>query len=421
MALEIAAVIPCTGEVTGELEVLLPRLRTSLERLRLPSAIFLVHAAGDRVVAEVAVRHGVKSLAQDGDGYGGALLTAFAEIDAEFLVTLEADAAHAPELVPYLCEHRHQADIVIASRYVRQGFARMPILRGVASRGLNAAFSTALDLPVRDLSSGFRLYRRSAVQALDVGTASYAVLQEILIKAYCEGYSIVEIPMHYVPATADRQWRSRAGLGLDYLRTFRRMWALRNSVDSCDYDTRAFYSKIPLQRYWQRRRYNIITRYIGNAARVLDAGCGSTQMLNGRPQVVGIDPQRRKLRYMRAPGRRLVNASTFALPFTDGAFDVVVSSQVIEHLPEDPVIFAELVRCVRPGGTLVLGTVDYGGWQWPLIERAYALAKPTGYAHEHITHYTRASLFALLQRLGLEVQDHQYILGGEIIIKAHKP
>ena len=179
------------------------------------------------------------------------------------------------------------------------------------------------------------------------------------------------------------------------------MWRLRNSVDSCDYDTRAFYSKIPLQRYWQRRRYRIITSYIGDARLVLDAGCGSTQIMNGCPQVIGIDPQRRKLRFMRAPGRRLLNASTFALPFKDAAFDVVVSSQVIEHLPEDPVIFDELIRCLKPGGTLVLGTVDYGGWQWPLIERAYGLAKPTGYADEHITHYTRASLFELLRRRGL--------------------
>ena len=271
MGLTIAAVIPCTGEAADELDVLLPRLRSALARLRLPSGIVLVHGAGDQAITAVAERHGVQALAQRGDGYGGALLTAFADIDAEFLVTIEADAAHLPELVPYLCEHRHQSDIVIASRYVRQGFARMPIVRGLASRALNTVFRVALDLPVRDLSSGFRLYRRAAVQALAVETTSYAVLQEILIKAYCEGYAIAEIPMHYVPSKGNRQWRSRAGLGLDYLRTFRRMWALRNSVDSCDYDTRAFYSKIPLQRYWQRLLYDIITRYIGAACSTPDA------------------------------------------------------------------------------------------------------------------------------------------------------
>ena len=69
----------------------------------------------------------------------------------------------------------------------------------------------------------------------------------------------------------------------------------------------------------------------------------------------------------------------------------------------------------------MLGTVDYGGWQWPLIEWAYSVAKPTGYADEHITHYTRATLFSRLRGLGLVVEDHQYILGGEIIIRARKP
>jgi SAM-dependent methyltransferase len=283
---------------------------------------------------------------------------------------------------------------------------------------LNAAFRRLLDLPFHDLSSGYRLYRRAAVRRLQPGMSSFAVLQEIAIKAYCEGYVIREIPMHY----RTRSQRSDSvSLGVDYARTLRAMWRLRNSVESCDYDTRAFYSVIPLQRYWQRRRYRIITRYIGDAARVLDAGCGSTQMLNGAPQTVGMDPQLRKLRFMQVPGRLLVNGSTFALPFKSGAFDVVVSSQVIEHLVPDPEIFNELVRCVRPGGVLVLGTVDYGGWQWPLIERAYAIVKPTGYVDEHITHYTRRSLFDLLTRLGLIVEDHQYILGGEIIIKARKP
>ena len=134
-----------------------------------------------------------------------------------------------------------------------------------------------------------------------------------------------------------------------------------------------------------------------------------------------MDPQMRKLRFMRSPGRRLVNGSTFGLPFASGAFDVVISSQVIEHLPEDDTIFNELVRCLSPGGRLILGTVDYGGWQWPMFEWAYGLVKPTGYVHEHITHYTRRTLFERLARVGLTIEDHQYILGGEIIIAARKP
>jgi dolichol-phosphate mannosyltransferase len=384
----------------------------------LPAAIWLPDDSRLPGLAAAAAAHNVGVVPQQGAGYGAALKAAFAGIDADFIATIDCDGSHPPVLLRYLFAARHTADIVIASRYVRQGYSEMPWPRAIASASLNAAFRRLLDLPFRDLSSGYRLYRRDAIRQLQPGMSSFAVLQEIAVKAYCEGYVIREIPMHY----RTRSQRSDSvSLGIDYARTLRAMWRLRNSVDSCDYDTRAFYSIIPLQRYWQRRRYQIVTRYVGDAARVLDAGCGSTQMLNGAPQTIGMDPQLRKLRFMQTPGRRLVNGSTFALPFRSGVFDVVVSSQVIEHLVPDPEIFNELVRCIRPGGLLVLGTVDYGGWQWPLIERAYGAVKPTGYADEHITHYTRRSLFDLIARLGLIVEDHQYILGGEIIIKARKP
>lgn len=384
----------------------------------LPASIWLPEDSRIPGLAATAASHHVGVVPQQGPGYGAALNAAFATIDADFIATIDCDGSHPPVLLRYLYEARHSADIVIASRYVRQGYAEMPWPRAIASASLNAAFRRLLDLPFHDLSSGYRLYRRAAVRRLQPGMSSFAVLQEIAIKAYCEGYVIREIPMHY---RTRRQRSDSVSLGVDYARTLRAMWRLRNSVESCDYDTRAFYSVIPLQRYWQRRRYRIITRYVGDAARVLDAGCGSTQMLNGAPQTVGMDPQLRKLRFMQVPGRLLVNGSTFALPFKSGAFDVVVSSQVIEHLVPDPEIFNELVRCVRSGGLLVLGTVDYGSWQWPLIERAYGVVKPTGYVDEHITHYTRQSLFALIARLGLTVEDHQYIFGGEIIVKARKP
>jgi SAM-dependent methyltransferase len=282
-------------------------------------------------------------------------------------------------------------------------------------------FRYVLSIDVKDLSSGYRLYRRAAIASLKLESSTYAILQEILVRAHCEGFSVREIPFHYRPRRHGSTHARLLRFGMEYLAVLPRMWLLRNSISSADYDMRAFDSRIPLQRWWQRQRYRIILGFIGDHLRVLDAGCGSTQIMNGAPQTVGMDVQMRKLRFMRRPGRSLVRASTFALPFKDAAFEVVISSQVVEHIPEDEVIFTELVRCIEPGGVLILGTPDYGSWQWPLIERIYGLVNPVGYADEHITHYTREGLFRRLEDMGLVIEDHAYILRGELIIKARKP
>jgi SAM-dependent methyltransferase len=398
-------------------------LRRVARQFRIPLTVHVVTVDTSEGRVHDIETLGVFAINQSGRGYGALIKAAAAATTSPYVVTLRADGAHPPELLPYLYAMRKEADLVIASRYVKQGFARMPLWRQILSRALNRTFRRLLDLPFRDLSSSYRLYRRSLVAAISPVMSTDAALQEVLIKSFCEGYSVSEIPMHYIASAASsrRDLRRLTQLGVEYIRTLGAMWTLRNSVASADYDTRAFFSRIPFQRWWQRRRYSILSEYIGQAERVLDAGCGSTQLMNRFPQTVGMDCSLRKLRFMRRPGRRLVNASTFELPFRSEAFDVVISSQVIEHLRNEPPVFEELVRCVRPGGTLVLGTVDYGRWQWPLIERLYGLAKPTGYAQEHITHFTRDSLVRRIRSLGLTVECIRYICGGEIIIRATKP
>ena len=78
----------------------------------------------------------------------------------------------------------------------------------------------------------------------------------------------------------------------------------------------------------------------------------------------------------------------------------MVCSQVIEHIPHDSPIFAELCRVLAPGGLLVLGTPDYDRWEWVSIEKLYGFVAPGGYKDEHITHYTRRELLDLFAGLG---------------------
>ena len=350
----IAVVVPCLNEAEN-LQLLLPQVNAVLKGLEIPAEVYVVDGGSTDGTEAQAKRFGARVLRQRGTGYGGAIKTAFEDIESTYIITLDADMSHHPAILKYLYEMRHQAEIVIASRYVKQGYGAMPWSRKILSGTLNRVFRGILDLPVHDLSSGFRLYHRKAVAALKLEFSTYAVLQEILVKAFCEGYQVKEIPFHYLPRRHGKTHARLLRFGRDYLVVLCKMWSLRNSIASADYDNRAFNGLVPLQRYWQRERYRIILGFLEDKLRVLDAGCGSTQILNGAPQIVGLDLQLRKLRFMRRRGRRLVNASTFALPFRDASFEVVISSEVIEHIEESDAIFAELVRCVEPGGALILG------------------------------------------------------------------
>jgi dolichol-phosphate mannosyltransferase len=416
----LSVVIPVwNGE--HSLGKLLPRLFEVLgSAVEGSSEVVVVIPEGDSA-APLIEQAGALVASYDGRGYGNALNAGLASARGRWVVTMDADYSHSPEFIRTLWLRRREADVLIASRYVPGAYASMPLSRRILSRMLNNLYRTALALPHRDLSSGFRMYRRTVLD--DVGTVAadgLDSLQEILVKAYSQGWKIREVPLFY---RQPRMWTSGrlAELGLDYLRTLGRLVALRNSVKAADYDHRAFDSWIPLQRYWQRARFRVIRGMVDGATRILDIGCGSSRILQSLPQAVGLDMQIRKLRWLRAPGRQLVQGSLSELPFADRTFDAVICSEVIEHIPRDSVDLRDMVRVLAPGGTLVLGTPDYGRWLWRALEGLYKKVFPQGYATEHINPYTRRELRQEIERLGLVVMELRYVGGSEMIFKAAKP
>ena len=298
----------------------------------------------------------------------------------------------------------------------------MSVVRKLLSRALNGVFARGLALGITDMSSGFRLYDRRVFAGQDYGARDFDILQEILVKAYADGWRISEVPFRYTPRVHGTSHARVIPFGIAYLRTFRSLWRLRNSILSADYDDRAFDSRIPLQRYWQRERLRHVADLLPKDVPTLDVGCGSSRIISILPAgSIAVDILARKLRYARRFGRFLVQASAFSLPFADARFQCVVCSQVIEHVPRDSGILDELCRVLAPGGLLILGTPDYGGWQWRAIEWAYARVAPGAYADEHITHYTREELLAHFGARGYAVEACRYIVSAELILALRKP
>jgi SAM-dependent methyltransferase len=414
--IELSVVVPIDGEpVPGSA---LGRLCAAVSALGARSEV-IVTTSGPATA--IAVPAGVRVVPAEAPGYGACLAAGFAAARGAWVCSADLDVRDPAGAVGALWTRRHEADVLIGSRYIAGGVAEMPAWRAVGSRLLNGAFSRGLSLGVRDMSSGLRLYRARVLRALRPLPAGLDALQAILVDAFAEGWRVAEVPIAYRVDSAGASNRRAPRFFTAYLRTFWRLWKLRNSIECADYDARAYDSAIPLQRYWQRERFRHVTELVHGEGPVLDVGCGSSRIIGALvPGSVAVDVLLRKLRYARRFGRPLVHGSGFALPFADASFPCVLCSQVIEHVPKDSPILSELVRVLKPGGRLVLGTPDYANWEWVVTEKLYGFFAPGAYADEHIAHYTRAELIEHFTALGFTHDATRYILRGELILAFRK-
>ncbi len=418
----LSVVVPVWGE-RNDLPQLLPALRRSVDALGIDAEVLVCASNGGPSFEALVDDAGAVFNASKGSGYGDILRTGISNARGEYVITLDADFAYVADFVPVIWARRHEAEVVIGSRYVRGAVAEMGFGRRLASRALNLVYRVGLSIPFRDLSSGFRLYRRKVLLDIEPLEAhGLDVLPEIIVKALCQGWNVIEVPFWYrgaQPWTRTRMVR----FGGAYATTLGRLVSLRNSVRAADYDNRAFDSWIPLQRYWQRKRFEIVHELMGSHAgrHTLDIGCGSSRIVQTLPGVVGMDIGLRKLRWLRAPGRYLVQGDLTHLPFADGVFDAVICSEVIEHIPREAVRLDEVLRVIAPGGVLVLGTPDYSRRRWLFLEWLYGKVFPNGYVKEHINRYTREGLESELGSLGLSLTDCRYVAGSEMILAARVP
>jgi SAM-dependent methyltransferase len=419
-SVDLTIAIPALNEGPN-LALLLPELKQVLGALGMKYELLIITRERDQQTMEEADRVGAKVIEQRERGYGGALCAAFEEGIGTYILTMDADLSHRPTFIRDMWFQRESAEVIIGSRYVPGGSARMPASRYFLSRTLNLFFALGLSLPISDLSSGYRLYKSDVIRKCLPKARDFDVLQELLVRAYAEGWRIKEIPLEYAPREHGTSNARVFRFGLAYLRTFGSLWKLRNSIQCADYDDRAHDSRIPLQRYWQRRRFAHVTQLLPPEGAVLDVGCGSSRIIGALPEgSIALDLLIRKLRYARKFRRMLVQGSGFALPFRDNSFPCVLCSQVIEHVPKESPILDELCRVLKRGGRLVLGTPDYANWEWVWMEKLYGFFAPGAYADEHIAHYTRRELIDLFNKRGFRLEDTRYILRGELILAFRK-
>ena len=226
---DISIVIPALNE-RENLELLLPLLSEVINTLHLKSEIIIADGGSVDGTAELAQRQGAQVVIQTEPGYGGALLAGFASARAPYVVTMDADLSHPPVFLRDFWEQRTAAQMLIASRYVPGGKADMGFSRRALSAILNKTYARVLDLPLADLSSGYRMYHRDLLAKLELQARDFDVLEEILVKVHLLGGKIKEVPFHYQARNSGKSHAKLFKFGWAYLRTLARMRRLRNST-----------------------------------------------------------------------------------------------------------------------------------------------------------------------------------------------
>lgn len=157
----------------------------------------------DALAAEDAHVHVLHRTAKE--GLGAAYLAGFAwgmEHGYDVLVEMDADGSHQPEQLPSLLTALQHADLVIGSRWVPGGTVEnWPWRREVLSRGANTYTRIVMGAPVRDITGGFRAFRRTTLEKLDLADVSsqgYCFQVDLAWRALQRGLRVAEVPITFV-------------------------------------------------------------------------------------------------------------------------------------------------------------------------------------------------------------------------------
>ncbi len=169
----------------------------------------------DRLAArhdDIAVLHRAAK-----EGLGTACIAGFRRAlagGAELLLGMDSDFSHDPADLPRLIEASARADLVIGSRYVNGGgVTDWGIVRRAISRGGSAYARAVLGLAIRDLTGGFKCFRREVLEGLDldsIGAHGYVFQVEMTYRAIAAGFTAEEVPITFRDRRVGESKMSRA-------------------------------------------------------------------------------------------------------------------------------------------------------------------------------------------------------------------
>jgi dolichol-phosphate mannosyltransferase len=188
---ELTIVLPTLNEA-GNIGPLIAALRTQLPQAQ----VLVIDGDSADATREEATAAGAGVLINK-QGYAATLLQGLRTASTEWAMVMDADGSHAPEDARKLWESRADADLVIGSRYAPGGGNDGNMFRRFLSRVLAGWFAWLARLPAKDVSSGFRLYRRALFADAEVEARFFEIQPALLAWAKDKGARVKEVGIHY--------------------------------------------------------------------------------------------------------------------------------------------------------------------------------------------------------------------------------
>ena len=142
------------------------------------------------------------------EGLGPAYVAGFEQAlasGADLVGTIDCDFSHDPLDLPRLADAAARAGIGLGSRYVPGGGTEnWGALRRLVSRGGSLYARAVLGIPVHDTTSGFKVYRREVLEAIDparIESRGYAFQIETVFRAIRAGFAVAEVPIRFSDRT----------------------------------------------------------------------------------------------------------------------------------------------------------------------------------------------------------------------------
>lgn len=205
----VSIIIPTMNEEESLGSVIMELQRAFSESLYAHEVVVVDTMSEDRTV-QIAKEMGGRVIREDRRGYGRAYMTGFAEARGDFIATLDADFTYPGYIIPAMVSTLEEEglDFISCERLTTISGESMEASHRLGNAGLNLAIRLLHGIQLRDSQSGMWVFRRDALERLELTSLGMPFSEEIKLEAIQEGLRFREFPIQYRPRIGEAKLRS---------------------------------------------------------------------------------------------------------------------------------------------------------------------------------------------------------------------